>query len=131
CVGATSTRILLRWRITRCPLVSNKEECTRAICCSFCISQVYQHSSTIRHNANVIRFDIAMNKGWMLAMHEHNSITNRKNPTHDPRNRDDVIALPRHTNEIGQVVALNIVENNIVATSLDECILECREVGVM
>ena len=74
-IGTCAARILFLWCIARRALVANEKECTSSVGCCLCISQVNQYGCTVGHDADIIRFDIAMNNYRLLGMKELDCIT--------------------------------------------------------
>ena len=55
--------------------MANEKERTSSVGCCLCISQVNQYGCSVGHDADIIRFDIAMNNYRLLGMEELDCIT--------------------------------------------------------
>ena len=63
--------------------MADEKERASAVGCRFCVTKVNQDSGTVRHNTDIIGFDITVNNYGLLSVEELDSITNRKDPVHN------------------------------------------------
>jgi hypothetical protein len=111
--------------------MANKEEGACSICRDLRVAEVYQDRDTMGRDTDIIGLNIAMNERSTLAVEEMNSIANGKKPAHNACERDSLIATICRANDIGQVVALDIIKNNVVPASLTKRIVEGRDIGMV
>ncbi len=83
--GTGAARVLFLRSIAGCALMANKKERASAISGGLRVTEVYQNSSAVRSDTDIVGFDITMNDGWMLVMQKHHRVTDGKYPVHNAR----------------------------------------------
>src|SRR5579872_2280829 len=129
--GTGAARVLFLWCIARCSLMANKKERASAISSGLCVAEVYQNSSAVRSDTDIIGFDITVNDGWMLVMQKHHRIADGKYPVQNAWQRNSIISLPCNANDIGEVAALDVAQYHIIVSTLAKSLAKCGQVWMV
>ena len=75
CQIAATTGILLQRGVAGRALVPDKKERARAVCCGLGIAQIDQYGRPVGCDADIVRFDIAVDDRRVLGVQEGDGIT--------------------------------------------------------